>query len=116
VATDDLTDVLAAYRLTRLVTTDTISDPIRDRLIERIYRAGYWGDMKPPLGGWSELARADEEPPKLADLLTCWWCAGWWVSALVVAARRLVPGLWGPVARALATSTVVGFLSKTESA
>ena len=108
-------DVLAAYRLTRLVTTDTISDPVRDEVLERIYRAGYWKDMAPPLQGWSELARADEEPPRLAELLTCWWCAGWWVSALVVAARRLVPGWWGPVASALATSTLVGMLSRTEN-
>jgi hypothetical protein len=114
VVADDLVDVLAAYRLTRLVTTDTISDPFRDGLLEQIYRAGYWGDMEPPLGGWSELARSDEEPPKLAELLTCWWCAGWWISAAVVAARRLVPGLWGPVARALATSTLVGLLAKSE--
>ena len=42
------------------------------------------------------------EPPKLARLITCRWCAGVWIAAGVVGARSLAPRAWTPVARALA--------------
>ena len=108
----NLVDVLAAYRITRLVTDDTITEPVRDRLLEHVYRNDYWKDMAPPIQGWSEMARADEEPPRLAELLTCRWCAGFWVAAAVTAARRTAPDVWTPIADVFATGALVGFLSE----
>lgn len=68
--------------------------------------------MPDPIQGWSEMARADEEPPRLAELLTCRWCAGFWVAAFVVTARRVFPRLWAPVGDVFATAALVGFLSE----
>lgn len=52
--------------------------------------------------------------PKAAELITCRWCAGMWVSLGVVAARRLAPRLWDPLARALAFSAGAALLAALE--
>lgn len=115
-------DALAAYRLTRLVTKDVILDGPRDMLIEEIYVAS--GVELPDsatrtaieqrAGGWSEYAAHDGNAPKLATLLTCYWCAGFWISAGVIIARRVAPGLWDPLARILATSAVAALTAGLE--
>ena len=83
---------LAVARVTGLITTDTITEEIRDGAIA-------WLDDRPKtLGAY------------LATLITCPWCAGMWVSLL---ASPLV-WFWGdsPVmlipAIALAFSQVTG--------
>ena len=81
-------DGLAAYRLTRLAVEDTITDPLR--------------------------IRASDASPFLADMLECRWCAGVWVGFGVMAVRRLVPGLWAPVAEGLALAAVAGMLESAE--
>ena len=79
-----------AARITRLVTTDTITKPARDAahhriLFNRAQRAA--------------LAAGDEVPPPdnqarakarawAAELITCRWCMGVWVSAAVVASEH----------------------------
>lgn len=90
-------DFLAASRLTRLITTDSFP-PIR------LAREWVLGKVDP--GGVRFVSGA--EPPALAELLECNWCAGMYVAAGVVAARRFLPGVWGPLAKILATSMVVG--------
>lgn len=77
-------DALAAFRLTRLVTSDKITAPVRDRV--------------PPVTFAGQLVR-------------CQWCAGIWVAFAVVAARRLVPRAWAPVGDALAIAAVVGIVA-----
>jgi hypothetical protein len=55
---------LAVARFTGLVTLDTITEPIRDRIIVAL-------DDTPGSGGaW------------LAKLVTCPWCASVWISAV----------------------------------
>jgi hypothetical protein len=115
-----LVDALAAYRLTRLVTADTITEPARGAIIERAYRADRVTHREgvslvaEPGGTWSEVALNDPEPPKLAELVTCRWCAGMWVSLGVVAARRLVPRAWRPLADTLALSAAAALLARLE--
>jgi hypothetical protein len=94
---DVVVDALAAARVTRLVTTDTFP-PIR--------MAREWFLDKVDPGKVRDVNGA--EPPALAELITCNWCTGVWVAFGVVAARRAVPALWGPVAEALAVAMVVG--------
>lgn len=77
-------DALAAYRVTRLVTRDRITAPVRDRF--------------DPEGVVGELIR-------------CSWCTGVWVAAGVVAARRVAPRVWAPAAEALAVAAVVGLIA-----
>lgn len=91
-----LIDAGAAARLTRLITRDTFP-PVahaREWVLDRVDPG--------------KVRDTDGEPPALAELLTCNWCAGWWVSAGVVIARAFAPRLWDPLARALAMSMIVG--------
>lgn len=109
---DLATDALAAARLTRLVTTDTITAPLREAIIRRAYRGspqnnpGWEGPHR-----WADLARVDEEAPWQATLMTCDWCAGMWVSFGVGIARRLAPGPWALVARALAIAQAAAIVA-----
>ena len=77
------TDALAAYRLTRLVTRDWITDGIRSR-------------ARAALGDGT------------ADFLACPWCVGVWVAAAVTAARALLPEAWQWPARGLSAAAIVG--------
>lgn len=60
---------LAVYRLTRLVTTDTITFPIRNKIWNRF----------PP------------ETSRFGYLFTCDWCTSIWVSSLVVISYTIIP-------------------------
>jgi hypothetical protein len=122
-----LLDFLAAYRITRLITADTILDGSRDALVLRAYQR-----RKPPKGripgmlaeeegidlsapgGWSELAQVDPHAPKLATLATCRWCSGAYVAAVVVFARRRFPRQWAPIAEALALSAGAALIAGLE--
>lgn len=112
-------DGLAVYRVTRLVTADTITEPVRWRIIEAAYeaagRAATWRDATINHGGtWDDVAHEDPNPPKLAVLVTCRWCTGYWVALLAVAARRFAPRAWEPIARASALSAVAALLAGLE--
>ena len=84
-------DSLAAYRLTRLVTTDTISDPVRDYLVGH------------PVFGY------------VGEGIECDWCVGVWVGGGVVLARAYAPGVWRAARWGLAVAAVVGWVRSRES-
>lgn len=104
-------DALATYRLTRLATADVISEPVRMAVVRR---AG----AKPAPGQddltAQEVVEGIADPPKLATLVTCRWCAGVWIAVGVAAARRLAPDAWEPVGRALALSAAAVLLARLE--
>lgn len=108
---------IAAHRATRLVTKDTITRKVRDRLIRRSYVLnGIYGPRDPaPVGGWSLLAEQDDESPPLATLLTCRWCASTWCMAglLMFAVIAPAPARW--LRYILAGSSVAVLLSRIES-
>jgi hypothetical protein len=107
-------DALAAYRLTRLVTADIVSEPFRRSIVG-------W------LLGWSEeqmasasptaveAVDAEAEPPKVARLITCRWCAGVWVAFGVAGARVAAPRAWDPAAKALALSAASALIARLET-
>lgn len=120
-------DALAVHRLTRLVTDDELTRPWRDKTVEHAYVHGRW------LGGrtdlrteelaaavatgvidWSEAVEQDDNPPKVATLVTCRWCASVWIAAGVLVARRVAPSWWAPAARLLALSSVSTLLATVE--
>lgn len=120
-----LDDALAAYRLTRLVTADTILAEPRNAIARWAYHRAAMAKPAEPLPElaytelagpqpWADLAMDDPDAPKLATLVTCRWCAGVWVAFGVVAARRLFPRAWQPVARALALSAGAALLARLE--
>jgi hypothetical protein len=80
---------LAAFRITRLITTDTIFDPLREKI-------------------WNKF------PPNrinIGYLITCDWCTSIWVAPIVIFSYVLVPSVVFVVSLVLATSAVVGFLA-----
>lgn len=95
-------DALAAYRLTRLVTEDTITKPLRDEIVDR-------GSTVPGFAGTGQPGRGWRYAAKLVE---CPWCAGFWIACGVTIARRVAPRVWEPVAVALATSAAVGALAE----
>ena len=61
-----------------------------------------------------QLVEAVKDPPKLARLITCRWCAGVWIAGAVVAARTIAPRGWDPVAKGLALSAGAALLARFE--
>ena len=106
-----LVDALATYRLTRLATADVISEPVRMAVLRRTGAEPPPGEDDPSA---QEIVESLEDPPRLATLITCRWCAGIWIAAGVVAARTAVPRAWQPVSRGLALSATAVLLSRFE--
>lgn len=79
---------LAVHRATRLVTDDTITAPVRDRIVDR--------------GGWP------------ADLVTCPWCVSVWVAAGWAALTVAAPRVARPLGALLAWSSIAGLLAAQE--
>ncbi len=80
---------LASHRLTRLITTDTIFSPLRERI---------WNKFPP-------------DRVNLGYLITCDWCTSIWVSAVVICSYLLIPYATVVVSLVLAISTIVGYLA-----
>jgi hypothetical protein len=72
---------LATARLTRLITEDSITEPVRDRVSAR-----------------HEL---------LDELVHCRWCAGVWAAGAVLVADRVAPALVDTLALAQAGSMIM---------
>ena len=113
------TDALAVARITRFVTKDYLTKTPRAALIRWSYGSHdeYLAQATDAAAGNSyigsmlsaeEVVSSDPDPPKLAYLLTCPWCASAYIAAAVVAARLAAPRVWSPVARALAYSHLAG--------
>ncbi|CAL9612728.1 hypothetical protein SUDANB1_05659 [Streptomyces sp. enrichment culture] len=70
----------AAARGTQLAVYDNIADPLRDVVFA-------WHERKP-----------DAKPRKWArKLITCIYCAGFWVSGIVLGVYLAATGTWGAV-------------------
>jgi hypothetical protein len=108
-----IVDALAAYRITKLLTDDAITEDARRWLVEHVAYDSppEWASDAPTA---VDLVGCDDDPPKLAILLTCRWCMGFWVAVGVVAARRLVPRQWAPVADVAAMSACAALLAGFE--
>ena len=106
-----LVDALATYRLTRLVTADVVSEPVRMAVLRRTGAEPAPGEEDPTA---QEIVESMKDPPRAATLITCRWCAGMWIAACVTVARSVAPRAWGPVARGLALSATAALLSRFE--
>lgn len=134
-ALDLAVDGLAVYRLTRLVTADGITAAPRGRFLrwatetvatptEECGRGfcrhtvtdhdehGCTGahDGPCPCPEWVGV-RLRMRHPKLAELIECPWCVGWYCSILAVCWSTLSPRTWRPVSRVFALSAMAGLLS-----
>jgi hypothetical protein len=115
-----ITDALAVFRATRLVTSDDITAGLRDRWIEAAYvGAGRHGLAKrdlphPHEGKWADYALRDPDVPKLATLVVCRWCSGVYVSIGAVLLRRFAPKVWKPLSRLGALSAAAALIAGLE--
>ena len=108
---DLVIDGLATYRLTRLATADVISEPARQAVLRRVGAEPPPGQEDPTA---QEVVESLKDPPRIATLVTCRWCAGIWIAAGVTIARAVVPRAWEPVSRGLALSAGAVLLSRLE--
>lgn len=111
-----IVDAVAAARITRLVTMDVISEPVRGRLIRAAYLVARGEDevgdreRDEPYSTWTERAADDREAPSFATLLVCPWCTGFWVAVGVVGLRRRARW-WPAVSEAFAVAYAAGILA-----
>lgn len=111
---------VCAYRLTRVVTLDTFTEPLRERLYDRwppdYERSGwrYEADLKALI----KRAPGTARPPVhwVGQLVECPWCIGFWLSGLVVLVAALVGDVPLPVLAWLAVSTLVGLIGEVDVA
>ena len=80
--------ILAAFRLTHLITTDAIADGFRTRV-------------------WKKFPPAT----KIGYLVTCNWCTGFWVSIFLVIFYLILPLATLVVSLVLAISASIGLIS-----
>lgn len=103
-------DAAATYRLTRLITTDALTQGVRDRIVEaereRVLSTGDELTLRRRYG-----ADVASEGGPLSYLVQCPWCCSVYVAVGVAVARRLLPLPWGLAARALAMSAVTGMVA-----
>jgi hypothetical protein len=79
---------LAAFRATRVITTDTVFEAVREKIWKRF----------PPSKGFGYL-------------ITCNWCTGFYISILFVIAYLLVPTIVFVVSLVLSISAIIGLLA-----
>jgi len=87
---DFTADVLAVYRLTKLVIDDEIFADIRDRFFDRY----------PP------------DSTKLGFLASCPWCVSVYLGLMAAVASEFAPRPWRVASRALAASALTGLISE----
>jgi hypothetical protein len=122
-------------RLTRLVTTDVITQGVRERLIERLTFDGPQraARREHALKVASAHSRGVDVPPplklpppvnrnvtklrlKLVKLITCRWCTGVWVAAAVVVLDRTLVDRkwWRAIGDAGLAAYLIGWLAEHE--
>ena len=83
----------AIYRLTRLVTTDTILERVREKV---------WKKFPPHKNG-------------IGYLITCNWCTSIWVATLVFSMYKMATEPTIFVSTILSLSAFAGFISRADS-
>jgi hypothetical protein len=108
---------LACYRMTRFVVKDTIAEPIFGRLREALEHRWIRKHTAPGSNEEFDAIESEKFNSKLAYMLSCPWCLGFWVSgagSLIVSMAYgfdylIFTLLW------LAVSTIVGLIGRIDS-
>lgn len=102
-------DALAVYRLAILITRDSITGRLRERL-----RVAVMPDLTetPVTIGSGHGQRRRAWRGWLYEWMTCPWCVSAWAAAAVTAVTVEIPHVWQFPAFALALSAAAGFLSE----
>jgi len=95
-------------------TADIISEPMRQSLVGRMIGTDDRAASAGPRPTAQETVESLDNPPKIARLITCRWCAGVWIAGGVVLARSVAPRMWQPIARGMALSAGAALLAGLE--
>lgn len=104
---------LACYRVTRLGTTDKITEPIFEPMRQRLENR--WQRKHYPEYVPEAIRESETWNSKLAFMLSCPWCLGFWVSGAGTLLVSLAYGLDYPILTWLALSTIVGILGRFDT-
>lgn len=89
-------DVLATYRLTKLIIDDKVTEDLREWV-------------------WAKYGQPDDEDSsKISYFITCPWCLSIYFGTGVAAARIMFPKTWSLAARALSFSALTGMIVERE--
>jgi hypothetical protein len=111
-----LVGLLAVYRLTLLVTHDTITERPVESVVGWLNRRKH---PDPPAGDAGTVVHADVleqravDPHDVVRLLDCPWCVSFWIAVAVFASAWWLAdtAAWWIVAGGLAGSAVAGMLT-----
>ena len=78
---------LAAWRVTRLVTADRMTEPLREPIRRHATKS-----LPVPIFAWERRRQA--RWLALFDFLTCPWCISMWVATALYALATVWPGDW----------------------
>ncbi|WP_174730967.1 DUF1360 domain-containing protein [Mesobacillus harenae] len=95
----------ASFRLTRLLIYDRITEFIRKPFLDEIHEQNQAGEV--------EVFLSPKQAPIrgfLGELLTCYWCTGFWVSLGLFLIYYLWPWLAEPLLVILAVSGMAGLI------
>lgn len=106
---------LAAYRVTRLVTTDKITEPIFERIREWFEHRWIRKHTAPGSDEEFDAVESEDFNSKLAFMLSCPWCLGFWVAGVFTVILSVVHGLDYPVITWFAMSTGIGLIARIDS-
>ncbi len=107
-----IVEALAVFRLTRLVTTDTVTAPVRDGIHER---ATLRLVKRDPFAGTVTESKTVQRRGVWAwawEFVSCSWCVSVWAGGGVVAMMAWQGGWFQYVAAALALSTISGAIAE----
>lgn len=91
-------DIAAVYRLTKLVNTDKLTEPLRDKVRER-----YPNVLNPKTGLFEQSLPT--------YLVNCPWCVSVWAGFVIFTLRRISPEAANWLSSVLAASAVTGISS-----
>jgi hypothetical protein len=95
-------DALAVYRITRLVTRDTITEELRETIAQEIQTTVQAGLI------------TQKTADKLTYLMECDWCMSIWVATIACFFKKYIPHVWDTIKYIMAASAVAGALSNQE--
>jgi len=105
---------LASYRVTRFVAKDAIAAPVFDRLREWLEVRWIRRHTRPGSPEEFDAIESDTFNSRIAYLLSCAWCLGFWVSGAATLLVSLAYGLDYPVLVWLASSTAIGLIGMVD--
>lgn len=83
----------ATHRISRLIVTDSLFEPVRDAWVKLSYALAMKPEPEPSeYKELAEVAMDDPNRPKMVELAACVHCVGVWAAVLVLVLRKVKGG------------------------